>query len=178
MHFSTFEIFVFSALISAVDPVRKSPSVTDKLCSRKLHRSQTRNIIQVAVIAVFEDLHVNGNCGSIPFLSLSEFLFVNVFGEALFNDGVTVVLYQISTSFALIGYDGLDPGDYVKAGFSFFLVALGGTLIGIIFAFLTSLATKYTYSNSVRILAPVFIFVLPYIAYLAAEMISLSSIIA
>uniref|UniRef100_A0A915AB44 Sodium/hydrogen exchanger n=1 Tax=Parascaris univalens TaxID=6257 RepID=A0A915AB44_PARUN len=53
VQFSIFEIFLFSALISAVDPV--------------------------AVIAVFEEIHVN------------ELLFITVFGEALFNDGITVV---------------------------------------------------------------------------------------
>ncbi|CAB3399794.1 unnamed protein product [Caenorhabditis bovis] len=138
LSFSTFEIFVFSALISAVDPV--------------------------AVIAVFEEIHVN------------EFLFINVFGEALFNDGVTVVLYQTFKSFAIIGSENLSALDYITGGFSFFVVVLGGASIGIIFALATSLATKYT--NEVRILAPVFIFILPYMAYLTAEMVSLSSIIA
>ncbi|EGT33143.1 hypothetical protein CAEBREN_29621 [Caenorhabditis brenneri] len=143
MSFTTFEILVFSALISAVDPV--------------------------AVIAVFEEIHVN------------EFLFINVFGEALFNDGVTVVfkmivLYQMFKSFALIGSENLSVLDYATGGLSFFVVALGGAAIGVIFAIAASLTTKYTYD--VRILAPVFIFVLPYMAYLTAEMVSLSSIIA
>ncbi|CCD62993.1 putative Na(+)/H(+) antiporter nhx-3 [Caenorhabditis elegans] len=138
MPFTTFEILVFSALISAVDPV--------------------------AVIAIFEEIHVN------------EFLFINVFGEALFNDGVTVVLYQMFKSFALIGSENLSPWDYATGGLSFFVVALGGAAIGIIFAIATSLATKYT--QGIKILAPVFIFLLPYMAYLTAEMVSLSSIIA
>uniref|UniRef100_A0A8R1E4I5 Sodium/hydrogen exchanger n=1 Tax=Caenorhabditis japonica TaxID=281687 RepID=A0A8R1E4I5_CAEJA len=138
MQFTTFEILVFSALISAVDPV--------------------------AVIAVFEEIHVN------------EFLFINVFGEALFNDGVTVVLYQMFKSFALIGSENLSVLDYATGGLSFFVVALGGAAIGVIFAIAASLTTKYTYD--VRILAPVFIFLLPYMAYLTAEMVSLSSIVA
>ncbi|CAD6196556.1 unnamed protein product [Caenorhabditis auriculariae] len=138
MSFTTFEIFVFAALISAVDPV--------------------------AVIAVFEEIQVN------------EFLFINVFGEALFNDGVTVVLYQMFKSFALVGSEHLSISDYLTGGLSFFVVALGGAAIGLIFALITSLATKYT--NEVKILAPVFIFILPYMGYLTAEMVSLSSIIA
>ncbi|CAJ0603189.1 unnamed protein product [Cylicocyclus nassatus] len=138
MAFSTTEIFVFSALISAVDPV--------------------------AVIAVFEEIKVN------------EFIFVNVFGEALFNDGVTVVLYQMFKSFTLIGPANIKPIDYGAAALSFFVVACGGALLGIIAAILVSWMTKYT--NQVRILAPVFIFVIPYMAYLTAEVTSLSSIIA
>uniref|UniRef100_A0A1I7T4V5 Na_H_Exchanger domain-containing protein n=1 Tax=Caenorhabditis tropicalis TaxID=1561998 RepID=A0A1I7T4V5_9PELO len=54
VQFSTFEILIFSALISASDPV--------------------------AIIVVFEEIHVN------------EFLFINVFGEALFNDAISVVI--------------------------------------------------------------------------------------
>ncbi|KAK5986345.1 Sodium/hydrogen exchanger [Trichostrongylus colubriformis] len=138
MEFSTTEIFVFSALISAVDPV--------------------------AVIAVFEEINVN------------EFIFVNVFGEALFNDGVTVVLYQMFKSFTLIGAENLLPIDYGAGVLSFLLVACGGAVIGLIAAFIVSFITKYT--NQVRILAPVFIFVIPYMAYLTAEITSLSSIIA
>lgn len=57
VQFSIFEIFLFSALISAVDPV--------------------------AVIAVFEEIHVN------------ELLFITVFGESLFNDGISVVSFEL-----------------------------------------------------------------------------------
>lgn len=73
------QILLFSSLISAVDPV--------------------------AVIAVFEEIHVN------------DFIFVNVFGEALFNDGVTVVLYELFKQFSAV--DRILPID-VAAGEIFF----------------------------------------------------------
>uniref|UniRef100_A0A914DQY2 Sodium/hydrogen exchanger n=2 Tax=Acrobeloides nanus TaxID=290746 RepID=A0A914DQY2_9BILA len=138
VQFSAFEIMLFSALISAVDPV--------------------------AVIAVFEEIHVN------------EFLFINVFGEALFNDGASVVLYQMFSKFSVIGESNIVPTDYLLGMLSFFVISLGGAFIGIIFAMLVSIATKFT--DRVKILAPVFIFVFPYLSYLTAEMLGLSSILA
>uniref|UniRef100_A0A914HU55 Sodium/hydrogen exchanger n=1 Tax=Globodera rostochiensis TaxID=31243 RepID=A0A914HU55_GLORO len=128
--FSLFEILLFASLISAVDPV--------------------------AVIAVFEEVHVN------------EFLFIHVFGEALFNDGVSV--------FTLIGADLLALADYLAGIGSFVVISLGGTFIGLLFAFLVSILTRFT--GRVKTLAPVFIFVVPYLSYLTAEMFGLSAILA
>lgn len=50
--------------------------------------------------------------------------------------------------------------------------------VGYQFALHYMFSSYFRYTTDVRILAPVFIFTLPYLAYLTAEMISLSSIIA
>ncbi|CAO4376608.1 unnamed protein product [Caenorhabditis nigoni] len=138
IQFSTFEIFIFASLVSASDPV--------------------------AIIVVFEEIHVN------------EFLFINVFGEALFNDAISVVLYNMFISFPARDLATLNLWDYASRGLSFFVVALGGVAIGVVFAFATSLATKYT--HGIKIVAPVLIFLIPYMGYLTAEMVSFSAIIA
>uniref|UniRef100_A0A0K0F255 Sodium/hydrogen exchanger n=1 Tax=Strongyloides venezuelensis TaxID=75913 RepID=A0A0K0F255_STRVS len=138
VNFSLFEILCFSAPISAVDPV--------------------------AVIAVFEEIHVN------------EFLFINLFGESLFNDGISVVLYQMFRQFLSIGNGNVKPMDYIKSCISFSVIALGGAMVGIVFAFIVSLLTKY--SQKIATMAPVFVFALPYLSYLTSEMFALSSIIA
>jgi sodium/hydrogen exchanger-like protein 3 len=59
---------------------------------------------------------------------------------------------------------------------SFFVVALGGTIIGILWGFLTGLVTRYT--NQVRVIEPIFIFVMAYLAYLNAEIFHMSGILA
>uniref|UniRef100_A0A8C8WI86 Sodium/hydrogen exchanger n=1 Tax=Panthera leo TaxID=9689 RepID=A0A8C8WI86_PANLE len=100
------DFLLFGSLIAAVDPV--------------------------AVLAVFEEVHVN------------EVLFIIVFGESLLNDAVTVVLYNVFESFVTLGGDKVTGVDCVKGIVSFFVVSLGGTLVGVVFAFLLSLVTRFT----------------------------------
>nr|XP_056713837.1 sodium/hydrogen exchanger 3 [Euleptes europaea] len=132
------DFLLFGSLIAAVDPV--------------------------AVLAVFEEVHVN------------DVLFIIVFGESLLNDAVTVVLYNVFDSFVAIGADNVTGLDCFKGIVSFFVVSLGGTLIGVVFAFLLSFVTRFT--KHVRIIEPGFVFVISYLSYLTAELLSLSAILA
>ncbi|XP_034249746.1 sodium/hydrogen exchanger 3-like, partial [Thrips palmi] len=132
------DMFLFSALISAVDPV--------------------------AVLAVFEEIHVN------------EILYIVVFGESLLNDAVTVVLYHMFESYTEMGPSNILATDLLAGFASFFVVALGGTVIGIIWGFATGLVTRFT--HQVRVIEPIFIFVMAYLCYLNAEIFHLSGIMA
>ncbi|KAK2718070.1 hypothetical protein QYM36_006759, partial [Artemia franciscana] len=132
------DAFLFGSLISAVDPV--------------------------AVLAVFEEVHVN------------EVLYIVVFGESLLNDAVTVVLYNMFDSYTAMGIENIKYTDLLAGVASFFVVAIGGTIIGIIWGFLTAFVTRFT--NHVRVIEPVFIFVMSYLAYLNAEIFHLSGILA
>uniref|UniRef100_M4ABZ8 Sodium/hydrogen exchanger n=1 Tax=Xiphophorus maculatus TaxID=8083 RepID=M4ABZ8_XIPMA len=131
------DFLLFGALISAVDPV--------------------------AVLAVFEEVHVN------------EMLFIIVFGESLLNDAVTVqVLYKVYISFVEVGPQNVQMADYFK-GVSFLIVSVGGTLVGLVFAVILGFITRFT--KKVRIIEPLFVFLLVYLAYLTAELFSLSAIL-
>uniref|UniRef100_A0AAR2LUH1 Sodium/hydrogen exchanger n=1 Tax=Pygocentrus nattereri TaxID=42514 RepID=A0AAR2LUH1_PYGNA len=132
------EFLLFGALISAVDPV--------------------------AVLAVFEEVHVN------------EMLFIIVFGESLLNDAVTVVLYKVYISFVEVGPGNVQTADYFKGVASFLVVSIGGTMVGLIFAVILAFITRFT--KKVRIIEPLFIFLLVYLAYLTAELFSLSAILS
>lgn len=59
---------------------------------------------------------------------------------------------------------------------SFFVVAFGGSLVGLAFGILISLLTRCT--KKIQIIEPGFIFVLGYLSYLTGEMLSLSAILA
>ncbi|XP_075224008.1 na[+]/H[+] hydrogen exchanger 2 isoform X2 [Lycorma delicatula] len=132
------EMFLFSALISAVDPV--------------------------AVLAVFEEIHVN------------EILYIVVFGESLLNDAVTVVLYHMFEAYTAMGPNNIFYTDILSGFASFFVVAVGGTVIGVGWGFLTGLVTRFT--HQVRVIEPIFIFVMAYLAYLNAEIFHMSGILA
>ncbi|XP_053980486.1 sodium/hydrogen exchanger 3-like isoform X2 [Hylaeus volcanicus] len=132
------DMFLFSALISAVDPV--------------------------AVLAVFEEIHVN------------EILYIVVFGESLLNDAVTVVLYHMFEAYTEMGPSRIIYTDVLSGLASFFVVAIGGTIIGVIWGFATGFVTRFT--HQVRVIEPIFIFVMAYLAYLNAEIFHMSSILA
>lgn len=101
-------------------------------------------------------------------------------------------------TFGTIGIDNITAVDVVKGAGSFFVVALGGTIIGkslctqafyyfpkylnpshptgVIWGFLTGLVTRFT--DHVRVIEPIFIFVMAYLAYLNAEIFHMSGIMA
>ncbi|XP_050992505.1 sodium/hydrogen exchanger 3.2 [Labeo rohita] len=132
------QFLLFGALMSAVDPV--------------------------AVIAVFEEVHVN------------EVLYILVFGESLLNDGVTVVLYNVFDAFVSLGGPKINAAEIIKGIVSFFVVAFGGSFLGVVFAVLISMLTRIT--KNVQVIEAGFIIVLGYLSYLTAEMLSLSAILS
>ncbi|KAM9852230.1 sodium/hydrogen exchanger 1 isoform 2-T2 [Aulostomus maculatus] len=127
---------LFGSIISAVDPV--------------------------AVLAVFEEIHIN------------ELLHILVFGESLLNDAVTVVLYHLFEEFSLAGTVTVMDG--FLGVISFLVVALGGVLVGAIYGILAAFTSRFT--SHTRVIEPLFVFLYSYMAYLSAEMFHLSGIMA
>ncbi|KAG7215760.1 hypothetical protein INR49_021883 [Caranx melampygus] len=116
----------------------------------------------VAVLNVFEDVSVN------------EQLYIVVFGECLFNDAVTVVLYSMFSFVA--DMPEVEPVDVFLGMARFFVVGLGGMGFGVLFGFVAAFTTRFT--TKVREIEPLFIFMYSYLAYLVAELFAISSIMA
>lgn len=127
---------LFAAIVSAVDPV--------------------------AVLAVFEEIHIN------------ELLHILVFGESLLNDAVTVVLYHLFEEFA--GFDQVTFKDIFLGFLSFFVVSLGGVFVGVVYGIIAAFTSRFT--SHIRVIEPLFVFLYSYMAYLSAELFHLSGIMA
>lgn len=116
----------------------------------------------VAVLAIFQEIGVNNT------------LYFLVFGESLFNDAVTVVLYNMMKTLNLM--TDITADQVILGVVQFFVVSIGGLFVGIIFGAITAILTKYT--EHCRVVEPLAVFVLAYISYLMAEMFHFSGIIS
>ncbi|XP_066861168.1 sodium/hydrogen exchanger 2-like isoform X2 [Anser cygnoides] len=116
----------------------------------------------VAVLAVFEEIHVN------------EKLHILVFGESLLNDAVTVVLYKLFRSFCEM--PAIKTVDVFAGVGKFFVVGIGGVLVGLTFGMTAAFTTRFT--KDIRVIEPLFVFLYSYLSYLTAEMFHLSGIVA
>ncbi|XP_067372871.1 sodium/hydrogen exchanger 2 [Channa argus] len=116
----------------------------------------------VAVLSVFEDVSVN------------EQLYIAMFGECLFNDAVTVALYNILAFVANMPV--VESVDFFLGVMRFFVVGLGGMGFGILSGFFAAFTTRFT--SKVREIEPLIIFMYSYLAYLVAELFAMSSIMA
>ncbi|XP_071160004.1 probable Na(+)/H(+) antiporter nhx-9 isoform X2 [Mytilus edulis] len=120
----------------------------------------------VAVLAVFNEVGVN------------RVLYFLVFGESLLNDGVTVVLYNVLQSYNSIDLQGgsITYKEVILGIVKFFVVCIGGLAIGVICGILSSILTRFT--DKVKVVEPVAIFGMAYLAFILAEMFHFSGIIS
>lgn len=88
----------------------------------------------------------------------------------------TQVLYHMFETYSEMGPSRIIYTDVLAGLASFLVVAIGGTVIGIVWGFATGFVTRFT--HQVRVIEPIFIFVMAYLAYLSAEIFHLSGILA
>lgn len=88
----------------------------------------------------------------------------------------TQVLYHMFETYSEMGPSRIIYTDVLSGLASFLVVAIGGTVIGVVWGFATGFVTRFT--HQVRVIEPIFIFVMAYLAYLSAEIFHLSGILA
>ncbi|XP_010289659.1 PREDICTED: sodium/hydrogen exchanger 1, partial [Phaethon lepturus] len=138
-HIGLLANLLFGSIISAVDPV--------------------------AVLAVFEEIHIN------------ELLHILVFGESLLNlplPSSSQVLYHLFEEFA--NFEQVTIIDIILGFLSFFVVSLGGVFVGVIYGVIAAFTSRFT--SHIRVIEPLFVFLYSYMAYLSAELFHLSGIMA
>jgi len=135
---SAVECMLFGALISATDPV--------------------------TVLAIFKEIHVDGN------------LYACVFGESVLNDAVALVLYK--TLLGFLGASAITAGSVMTGIAMFFIIFIGSMLVGIFVGLLSALLFRYSdlYKNTTIELALLVLYALS--SYLFADGLGLSGIVA
>uniref|UniRef100_A0A8C1AKF3 Sodium/hydrogen exchanger n=1 Tax=Cyprinus carpio carpio TaxID=630221 RepID=A0A8C1AKF3_CYPCA len=154
--------FFVGGLLYGVCQLEGHRLVTVDLLSCLLFGSIISAVDPVAVLAVFEEIHIN------------ELLHILVFGESLLNDAVTVVLYHLFEEFSSVGT--ITVTDVLLGIVCFLVVSLGGIVVGAIYGILAAFTSRFT--SHTRVIEPLFVFLYSYMAYLSAEVFHLSGIMA
>ncbi|KAJ7419400.1 hypothetical protein WISP_54087 [Willisornis vidua] len=84
------------------------------------------------------------------------------------------VLYKLFRSFCEM--PTIKSVDVFAGVGQFFVVGLGGVLVGLSFGFTAAFTTRFT--KDIRVIEPLFVFLYSYLSYLTAEMFHLSGIVA
>ncbi|XP_064395116.1 sodium/hydrogen exchanger 2-like isoform X2 [Halichondria panicea] len=126
----------------------------------------------VAVLAVFDDIHVN------------KLLHILVFGESLLNDAVTIVLFNVLRAFSNRPFDTslsddqriIPFTDVVIGVVQFFVVVLASFVIGVLMGMIAAFITRF--SEHVHVLEPIIVFTMGYLSYILADMFEFSGIVS
>ena len=84
------------------------------------------------------------------------------------------VLYHLFEEFSHAGT--VTVGDALLGVVSFFVVSLGGIMVGVIYGILGAFTSRFT--SHTRVIEPLFVFLYSYMAYLSAEVFHLSGIMS
>eukprot|EP01134_Creolimax_fragrantissima_P000482 CFRG0482T1 len=117
----------------------------------------------VTVLAIFSELHVDAD------------LYAMVFGESVLNDAVALVLYSTITAFR--GERFTIVSLFVSMT-DFVTNFCGSMVVGIFFALMTSLITRYTDIKKHPVLETSLLLLMSYTTFLIGESMSLSGIVA
>ncbi|KAF8567133.1 hypothetical protein P879_07573 [Paragonimus westermani] len=156
MNFILIALFMYGLYVTGAFG---SMSIVFDLKSFLLFSSFITAVDPVAVLTTFQDIGVNLG------------LYYMVFGESLFNDAVTVVLYQVISSFA--GLKEITGHHIFYAGLSFFTVSFGGLTIGVVIGILTCFLTRVESPLGSGV-----VLILGYFSYILGDCLGWSGIIS
>ncbi|XP_063810774.1 sodium/hydrogen exchanger 1 [Pseudophryne corroboree] len=154
--------FFIGSLLYAVCQIGGAELTKVSLLDNLLFGSIISAVDPVAVLAVFEEIHIN------------ELLHILVFGESLLNDAVTVVLYHLFEEFSEL--DQVTFRDISLGFLSFLIVSFGGVFVGLVYGIIAAFTSRFT--SHIRVIEPLFVFLYSYMAYMSAELFHLSGIMA